>query len=303
MRLAARWRSRRPEVLFAVAVVVFGGLAGTALAGGWFVGNDNPWPYSNQGPAPVLAAVGDISCQPTGPVDGEKQPDVCDKTGDGYTTRWQAQTATATQIESIKPTLVAILGDEQYEVGRYEDFMGLFDHTYGAFKFLQRPTPGNHEFYSEHGETGVNGYGHFDYYNGYHVNADTGQPSPTMDFGSSASAEPTPLYAHRADLILNGHDHLYARFAPTDPPGNADPRDCIRKVIVGTGGESLDTLNPNAPNLQAGADQYYGAMKLTLEPDGYQWDYQSAMESPTAPAGTPSTYRDVGGASCHRGQE
>jgi hypothetical protein len=160
----------------------------TALAGGWFVGNDNPWPYSSQGPAPVLAAVGDISCQPTGPVDGEKQSDVCDKTGDGYTTRWQAQTATATQIESIKPTLVAILGDEQYEVGRYEDFMGSFDHIYGAFKFLQRPTPGNHEFYSEHGETGVNGYGYFDYYNGYHVNADTGQPSPTMDFGTSAHA-------------------------------------------------------------------------------------------------------------------
>ena len=111
------------------------------------------------------------------------------------------------------------------------------------------------------------------------------------------------LYAHHADLILNGHDHLYARFAPTDPAGKADPRHGIREFIIGTGGESLDTLNTSAPNLQAGADQYYGAMKLTLEPDGYQWDYQSAMESPTAPAGTPATYRDAGSAGCHGGRD
>ena len=70
-----------------------------------------------------------------------------------------AQTATANQIEAMQPKLVAILGDEQYQVGRYQDFMGSFDHTYGAFKFLQRPSPGNHEFYTSHGETGDDGYG------------------------------------------------------------------------------------------------------------------------------------------------
>jgi len=39
-------------------------------------------------------------------------------------------------------------------------------------------------------------------------------------------------------------------------------------------------------------------MKLTLKPDGYSWDYQSALESPTAPAGTPATYGDTGSGSC-----
>jgi hypothetical protein len=98
------------------------------------------------------------------------------------------------------------------------------------------------------------------------------------------------LYAHHADLILNGHDDLYARFASMDPAGNADPQNGIREFIIGTGGESLDTLRRSAPNLQAGADEYYGVMKLTLKANGYAWDYQSALESPSAPAGTPPTY-------------
>ncbi len=55
--------------------------AGTVLAGpyGWFGGNDNPRPYNSPGPAPVLAAVGDISCQPGSPVEQEKKTDTCDQ--------------------------------------------------------------------------------------------------------------------------------------------------------------------------------------------------------------------------------
>jgi hypothetical protein len=355
--------------------------------------------------APVLAAVGDVSCQPGPPVEGEAQKDVCDKTGAGYTTRWQAQTATAAQIEAMKPDLVAILGDEQYEVGRYEDFMASFDHTYGAFKWLHRPAPGNHEFYSEHGESGVHGYGYFDYYNGYQVDPNTGNPvttsvsagdggapvvqpiplqdgqagnvgsngngwysynlgswhiislnaecdvqpggcdsngewlasqtkwlaqdlahnrapctlaywhQPTFSSGDAAvpgtkftSPEGTAadtwwklLYRYGADVVLNGHDHLYARYAPMDPSGNADPAKGIREFIVGTGGESLDqpVQNANSQNIEAATGNYYGVMKLTLKHDGYDWDYESAMKSPDAPSSEPATFTDTGSASCH----
>src|SRR6202035_79511 len=31
-------------------------------------------------------------------------------------------------------------------------------------------SPGNHEFYDEHSETGVAGYGYFSYFNGFQVN-------------------------------------------------------------------------------------------------------------------------------------
>ena len=123
------WQSQRPRVTLAIAALAFCALAGTVLAAeGVFSSNDNAWPYASTSRAPVLAAVGDISCQASAPVEGDKQKDVCDKTGTGDTTRWQAQTATANQIENMKPDLVALLGDEQYEVGRYEDFTGSFDH-------------------------------------------------------------------------------------------------------------------------------------------------------------------------------
>ena len=77
-----------------------------------------------------------------------------------------------------------------------------------------------------------------------------------------------------------------------------DPLHGIREFIVGTGGESLDTVIPGTPNLQAWADQYYGVLKLTLRDGGYAWDYESALESPSAPAGTPPTYSDTGSGLC-----
>ena len=114
------------------------------------------------------------------------------------------------------------------------------------------------------------------------------------------------LYQYGADLVLNGHDHLYARYQPLDPNGTPDPRRGIREFIVGTGGETLDpivltpvtsvqatTANPetnqedptgnvnfNAQNLQAYTGDYWGVMGLTLNPYGYAWDFESALAGP-----------------------
>lgn len=393
-------RASRLGLLAGVSILALVAAAGTVLANPGNVlggGGSNDWPYNQQGRSPVLAAVGDISCQPGSPEEAEKKTDTCDQ-GAGSTERNAAQNATAEQVEEMKPDLVAILGDEQYQNGYYSDFEGSFDKYWGAFKFLQRPAPGNHEFYDNHGQTGVRGLGYFDYYNGTQHNADgsqiettvtnpkTGtvvsQPAPQPsgqagDFGQtgdgwysydlgdwhlislnvecadepggcnpsgswfesetkwlagdlnrdhsectlaywhqptfSSTASPFTsdseegktadtwwklLYAHHATLVLNGHDHVYSRFAPMDPAGNP-VRNGIREFIVGTGGESLDTVNPSTPNLQAWADQYYGVMKLTLGDGHYGWSYQSAMESPAAPAGTPPTYSDSGTGSCN----
>jgi hypothetical protein len=408
--------SRRLALGASVAIVAVCAATGTVLAadpGGWFASNDNPWPYNSPGPNPVLAAVGDISCQPGETPPGESQSQACDQ-GTASTVRNAAQNATAEQVEAMKPTLVALLGDEQYQNGYYSDFENSFDKYWGAFKFLQRPTPGNHEFYDNHGQAGVRGLGYFDYYNGIQHNADGSQINDTVTTPSAVVTQPAPqpegqagefgqtgngwysynlgawhlislnvecahepdgcsptgswfasetawltrdlnadhspctlaywhqptfsstaspftsdsaegqaadawwkvLYDHHATLILNGHDHVYSRFAPMDPAGNYDPRNGIREFIVGTGGESLDTLNndddtlndpkatnPPTPNLQASADQYYGVMKLTLKPNGYVWDYQSAMLSPSAPAGTPATYSDTGSGTCNGSQD
>jgi acid phosphatase type 7 len=50
------------------------------------------------------------------------------------------------------------------------------------------------------------------------------------------------LYDFNAELILNGHDHDYERFAPQDPNGNADPKRGIREFVVGTGGKTTANL-------------------------------------------------------------
>src|SRR5437763_7273256 len=46
------------------------------------------------------------------------------------------------------------------------------------------------------------------------------------------------LYHAGADVVINGHDHDYERFAPQDPEGKADPAHGIREVVVGSGGKN-----------------------------------------------------------------
>jgi hypothetical protein len=129
--------------------------------------------------ASLAAVVGDISCQPGQPEEAEKPTDTCDQ-GSGSTVRDAAQNATAEQVEAMKPALVAVLGHEQYQNGYYSDFKGSFDKYWGAFKFLQRPSLGNHEFYDNHGQTGVRGLGYFDYYNGLERNANGSEVDDTV---------------------------------------------------------------------------------------------------------------------------
>ncbi len=159
---------------------------------------DNAWPYAPQPASPVLVAVGDISCQPdvnstTQPGEKAKPNDTCSQNNlADVQLRNQAQAATANEVESMDPSLVAILGDEQYQVGTLADFEGSYDQTYGAFKFLQRPSPGNHEFYSTHGQDGEDGIGYFDYFNGYQLDPMTGQPIMAADPLAPTRLEPVP---------------------------------------------------------------------------------------------------------------
>jgi hypothetical protein len=45
------------------------------------------------------------------------------------------------------------------------------------------------------------------------------------------------LYQFGADIVVNGHDHDYERFAPQNPGGKPDPKG-IREFVVGTAGEA-----------------------------------------------------------------
>ncbi len=80
------------------------------------------------------------------------------------------------------------------------------------------------------------------------------------------------LYAAGADVVLNGHDHDYERFAPQTPSGRADPAHGIREFVVGTGGRELRTRHSDAANSEVFSSTF-GVLKLTLHPDSYDWQF------------------------------
>ncbi len=349
-------------------------------------------------PYRVLAAVGDIACEPDIPANAANPAPL--KCGSSSLGNFTAETATARQAKEMHPALVALLGDEQYEVGKYVDFQNSFDKTWGPLKALSAPAPGNHEYYAytKHGdnEPAQNGDGYFKYFNGvtgsggpeksgpagrdtaenqgwysynlgsWHVislniecnsaafnndcsTTDGGllaketrwlakdlksntstctvaywhQPtfsattsvsdaapnspsSPLVASGEGAAADAwwQLLYDAHADLVLNGHEHVYARFEPMDPAGNVDPVNGIRQFTIGTGGEDLDSLSYNAdgsfsnPNVVTGEDDAFGVMKFRLGDGKYSWSFKPAAAGPGAPENWKG-YHDSGTASCH----
>ncbi|TWP54076.1 alkaline phosphatase [Lentzea tibetensis] len=62
-------------------------------------------------------------------------------------------TQTAKLVEGIKPQHVLTVGDNQYDNGTLEEYLTYYDKTWGKFKAITRPTPGNHEWYDK-----LNGY-------------------------------------------------------------------------------------------------------------------------------------------------
>lgn len=83
------------------------------------------------------------------------------------------------------------------------------------------------------------------------------------------------LYGYGADVVLNGHEHDYERFASQDPYGNPDPNG-IREFIVGTGGKSLRRPATAKANSEALSNTSYGVLELTLHESSYEWAFKPA---------------------------
>ena len=81
------------------------------------------------------------------------------------------------------------------------------------------------------------------------------------------------LYEAGADVVLNGHDHMYERFAPQDPSGKADVEHGIRQFVVGTGGGGVYKFKSPVPNSEVRDNSTYGVLKLTLGPGRYAWEF------------------------------
>ena len=97
--------------------------------------------------------------------------------------------------------------------------------------------------------------------------------------GSSVAYAPfwDLLARARADIVLQGHDHHYERFAPLKG---------IRSFVVGTGGKShYPTLLPRAGSVVRNADTY-GVLRLTLRATGYDWRFLPIQGGSFNDAGT-----------------
>ncbi|MCL5997548.1 MAG: metallophosphoesterase [Chloroflexi bacterium] len=98
------------------------------------------------------------------------------------------------------------------------------------------------------------------------------------------------LYAAGADVVLNGHDHDYERFAPQTPDALADPVLGMRQFVVGSGGYSHYATGQPVANSEVRNSNTYGVLKLTLHPASYDWLF-------VPEAG--KTFSDSGSAVCH----
>jgi hypothetical protein len=110
--------------------------------------------------------------------------------------------------------------------------------------------------------------------------------------GDSSAVAPfwDDLYQAGADVVLNGHDHVYERFAPLNPSGQSDPAQGIRQFTVGTGGAELTEFNRIHPTSERQIAGVNGVLEMKLHPDGYDWQFVTAPNGRTA---------DSGSASCH----
>ncbi len=110
--------------------------------------------------------------------------------------------------------------------------------------------------------------------------------------GNSTSVAPfwDALYQFGAEVILNGHEHLYERFAPQTPGAASDPANGIRQFTVGTGGRSFYSIGTIKANSEVRNNATYGVIRMTLSAGTYSWQFVPIAGQ---------TFTDTGTSSCH----
>jgi len=279
--------------------------------------------------APVVAAAGDIACDPAS----------SSYNGGNGTSSECRQKYTSDLLLNRGLAGVLALGDEQYEDGQLFKFQQAYAPSWGRVKAVTHSALGNHEYLDPAG--GAQGY--FDYfgaaagdrtkgYDSFNLGAwrlialnsnclfvgGCGVGSPQESWlrrdlmahrnacvlafwhhprfssagGASTAVQPLwqALYDFGADLVLAGHDHTYERFAPQNRVGHADPARGIREFVVGTGGKSRFNFVTVKPNSEVRNNTEYGVLRLTLRTDAYDWRFQPEIGN---------TLIDTGSTNCH----
>jgi acid phosphatase type 7 len=274
-------------------VLLLGGLTGLgAVSAATFAEGTSsppppPTPIHLHTKDPVLVGAGDIASVPSG--------------------RRGEDEATAELIGRILRqnrghVTVFAAGDDAYESGTSSEFGDEYAPTWGRFRAITKPAPGNHE-YRTSSASGYFGYFHVPPYYAfgrgswriYSLNSEVPHERGSAQerwlrrdlrahprrcvlaywhrpryssgpHGSDASLKPlwNALADHRADVVVAGHDHDYERFAS---------RQGIREFVVGTGGRSLYPFLITESGSVVRNSSTYGVIAFTLHRASYDFQF------------------------------
>jgi hypothetical protein len=109
--------------------------------------------------------------------------------------------------------------------------------------------------------------------------------------GGSGTVNPfwRTVVENGVDVVVNGHDHNYERFAPLNLEGEAVEVG-TRQFIVGTGGAVLRGTGQILPSSEVRYIQTYGVIQFKLYPGHYEWQF--------VPVGDQAQ-TDMGSGTCH----
>lgn len=273
-------------------------LAATACAAAAAVGVPSLSGTAHAETSFTVSTAGDIACGPKV---------AAYNNGDGTATQCRQKYTAALLPGSDQ---VWTLGDNVYPTGTLTNYQVGYDPTWGQFKGITKPSPGDHDYASAAGKSyfayfGVQPYYSFDA-GAWHVislnseiDHSAGSPQelwlqqdlastsaqcvaaywgePRFTSGKKAPGNATfdpfwqDLYAAHADLALAGDTHNYERFAPMDPTGAADAAG-VREFVVGTGGRNLVGFPKVQPNSEKRV-KAFGVLRLSLHDASYDWQF------------------------------
>jgi len=237
---------------------------------------------------------------------------------------------TSNLVLALAPDRVLTFGDNAYNDGTASQFANLYHPTWGRFKDITLPAPGNHD----HHTAGASGYeGYFGKQSGQlnsyvvgdwllvQLDSEVNIAVQNVDLNNTLSADNhlcellywhhprfssgdhgndtgvsswwTTAYNHGVDLILNGHDHNYERFAKLNSQGQTAGNG-IREIVVGTGGvntRSFGAVKPGSQKRLTG-NANWGVVDLNLKALRYDGVFRRAT-------GGVGTIADTFGAKCH----
>ena len=231
-------------------------------------------------------------------------------------------------LDDIEGT-VFTTGDNAYPDGTQDQFANCYGPTWGRHTSRTQPVPGNHDYHTEDARGYFEYFNNIPEYYAYtlgswriyalnteiSVSATSAQVTWLQDdlaahpslcvlaywhkprwssgliHGDSSRIQTIwkMLYEAGAELVVNGHEHNYERFAEMDASGSAVSQG-LREIVIGTGGQGLYKFGTIQPGSETRNDSTYGVLKLTLNDASYDWQFiPIAGES----------FTDSGSSTCH----